>query len=242
MNIDPKETEEPKTPEDFFQRWQSEPSPDNLGSVVKSLDNVIGYKLSSMNIADNPQMKHKARLMAAEAVQRYDPTSGAGLSTWTQNHLQGMQRYKRENAGPVKIPDRTVIDGWKIETASRELEDKLNREPTVKELADHAKMSVARITKVRQTNRAVASEDQMHTFGDEVVDHLDEAMEYVYDGSDAIDRKIIEFTTGYGGNKMFNKQEIAARLRISPSQVTRRTERIARKVQDMESDIDEVYI
>jgi hypothetical protein len=66
-------------------------------------------------------------------------------------------------------------------------------------------------------------------------------MSYVYDDSDANDRKIIELTTGYGGNQPLPKNQVATRLGISPAQVTRRTERIAQKLQMLEEDLKETF-
>jgi DNA-directed RNA polymerase specialized sigma subunit len=205
------------------------------------MDDTIGYKLSSMGIADNPQMRHQARLFAAEAVKKFDPSSGANLRTWTQSQLQSLQRFRRENQGPVKVPDRAAIDAWAIERASRELEDEFGREPDVKMLADRSGLSVKRIAAVRKTTRPVAAAEQMYDEGETHPDFLGEALEYVYDEADPIDRKIIEMTTGYGGSPIMAKKEIAARLGISPSQVTRRSDRIGQKLQEMDYTIEQTY-
>ena len=209
--------------------------------LIRSMDKTIGYKLASMGVGDNPQMKHQARLYAADAVRSYDPASGASLNTWTQNQLQNMHRFKRENQGPVKIPDRAAIDAWAIEKASRELEDELGTEPDVRQLADRSGLSVKRIAKVRQITRPVAAASQMYDDGELRQDFLGESLEYVYDESDPVDRRIIEMLTGYGGSPVMQKNEIAAKLGISPSQVTRRAERIGVKIQSMEQDIESTY-
>lgn len=227
--------------EALYAAWSADPTPDNLGKVVGSMDKAIGYKLSSMGVADNPQMRSQARLFAADAVKKYDPSSGASLNTWTQSQLQSMHRYKRETQGPVKIPDRAAIDAWAIERASRELEDELGVEPDVKQIADRSGLSVKRITTVRQITRPVAASSQMFEEGATMPDFLGEALDYVYDDSDMIDRKIIEMTTGYGGTPILSKKDIAIRLGISPSQVTRRSDRIGLKIQEMDQQMEETF-
>lgn len=231
----------PSTPESIYDAWRADPTPDNLNKVVKSLDPTIGYKLSTMGIADNPQMKHQARLYAADAIRKFDPASGTNLRTWTQSQLQSLQRYRRESQGPVKIPDRAAIDAWTIERATRELEDELGFEPDVKQLADRSGLSVKRIGAVRKITRPVAANAQMFEDGNEPTDFLGEALEYVYDSSDPIDRKIIEHTTGYGGAEVLSKQDIARRLGIHASQITRRSDRIGLQVQAMDQQIEEVH-
>lgn len=231
----------PKQIGDFYNAWRMDPSPANLAQVVKALEPVVSYKVASMGIADNPQMRHQARLFAIDAVKSFNPGASASLTTWTQSQLQSLQRFRRENAGPLKVPDRLALDAWAIEKARRSLEDELGQEPDVKQLADRAKLSVKRITAVNRATRPVAAESQMHDAGLEMADYLGEALEYVYDESDPIDRKIIEMSTGYGGAQMLQKNQIAAKLGVSSSQITRRTERIARKLQDMEQDIESTY-
>ena len=232
---------EPQTTESHYETWRTDPTPDNLNSVVRSMDNAIGYKLSSLGVADNPQMRSQARLYAADAVKKFDPASGANLQTWTQSQLQSLQRYRRESQGPVKVPDRAAIDAWAIERSKRELEDELGREPDVKQIADRSGLSVKRIANVRKITRPVAASAQMYEEGATLPDFLGEALEYVYDGADATDRKIIELTTGYGGSEVLNKKDVAARLGISPSQVTRRSDRIAIRLQEMDQDMEAAY-
>jgi hypothetical protein len=229
------------TTESRYEAWKLDPTPDNLGLVVRSMDDAVGYKLSSMGVANNPQMKHQARLYAADAVLKYDPASGASLKTWTQSQLQSLQRFKRENQGPVKVPDRAAIDAWSIEKARRELEDELGDEPDVKQLADRSGLSVQRIASVNKITRPIASDDQVYDAGGSLPDYLGEALEYVYDGSDKVDRRIIEMTTGYGGGPVMSKKDIADRLGISASQVTRRSERIGRQLQEMDTQMEDVY-
>jgi hypothetical protein len=225
-----------------YKEWWLDKTPSKLNSVVKALDNTISYKMVSMGVSDNPQMKHQARLYVADAVKKYDPASGASLHTWAQSHLQSMHRFKRENQGPVKIPDRAALDAWSIEKANRELTDELGYEPDVRQLADKSNISVKRIAAVRKATRPVAAASQMYDDGaGSMTDYMGEALEYVYGDADQVDRKIIEMTTGYGGCDIMQKNHIAAKLNISPSQVTRRSERIGRQLQSMDLDISNTY-
>jgi hypothetical protein len=241
----PKPPEAPAAPVDtatLYDRWRMDPKPEHLSAVVSSLDRSIGYRLGSMGIADNPQMRHQARLITADAVRKYDPASGVALSTWTQNNLQALQRFRRENQGPVKLPDRAVLDGWALARAANELEDELGYEPDVQTLADRTGLSVKRIASVRKATRPVAAASQMSfdpTTSES--DFLGEALEYVYDESDVIDRKIIEHTTGYGGAEMMSKFDLAKKLGVSPAQITRRAERLGHKIQEMERQAQEVH-
>ena len=227
--------------EDAYKQWWLDKTPENLNLTIKALEPTISFKMASMGAADNPQMKHQAKLFAADAVKKYDPMSGASLHTWTQSQLQSMHRFKREHQGPVRVPDRAAIDAWVMEKATREHLDQTGMEPDVGQLADLTNLSVKRIAAVRKATRPVAAASQMYDDGQESVDYMGEALEYIYQDADPIDRRIIEMTTGYGGTPVMAKNQAAAILGISPSQVTRRSERIGSRIHDMERDIQTTY-
>ncbi len=224
-----------------YKRWWVDQTPENLNTVVKELAPVVSYKMVSMGVADNPSMKHQAKLYAADAVRKFDPMSGANLQTWTRSQLQSMHRFKRENQGPIKIPDRAALDAWTLEKSSRDYIDKHGVEPDTKELADHSGISVKRIAAVRKATRPIAADSQMYDDGQTPVDFLGEALDYVYDDADRIDRMIIEHTTGYGGRQALPKNEVARILGISPAQVTRRAQRISDAVQQMEAGLHQTH-
>lgn len=227
-------------PDDAYTAWKADPSPSNLNATVRSLDGTINYALYAVGDTDNPQLKHQARLFAADAVKTFDPTKGAQLPSWVSGQLQSLRRFKRENTGPVKVPERAQLDAWHLEKSRRDYLDKNGVEPDVKQLADSSNLSVKRIADVRRATRPVVAQDAIGDVEQNLVDFTDEALEYVFDESDATDRKIIEHLTGYGGTKTMPKHLLAQQMGVSPSQITRRSERIARKLQDMEQDLKEV--
>lgn len=247
MQVSPRQpTVEPDVPvshpvDAAYKRWWLDQTPDNLHAVVKELSPVVNYKMVSMGVADNPQMRHQGKLYAADAVRKFDPLSGANLQTWTRSQLQSMHRFKRENQGPVKVPDRAALDAWTLEKATRDFLDKNGVEPDTKELADHSGFSVKRIASVRKATRPVAASAAMYDEGHEAVDFLGEALDYVYDDSDRTDRMIIEMTTGYGGRRALPKNEVARLMGISSAQVTRRAQRISDAVQEMDSGLTRTH-
>lgn len=227
-------------PDDAYNLWKADPTPENLNSAVRALDGTVNYALYAVGDTENPQLRHQARLFAAEAIKTYDPTKGAQLPSWVSGQLQSLRRFKRENTGPVKVPERAQLDAWHIEKARREYLDRHGVDPDVKQLADASHLSVKRITDVRKATRPVVAQEAIQDVEQNETDFTGEALEYVYDESDATDRKIIEMLTGYGGGNTVPKHLVAQHLGVSPSQITRRSERIAQKLQEMEYDLKEV--
>jgi len=223
--------------QDAYVTWREDPSDDNMATVMKSLNPTISYFVSTLGASDNPQMRHKAKVFAAQAVHSYNPESGAGLSTWTQGQLKRMRRYKRETGGAVRVPDRSQLDAYTIEKARVQYLDDHGSEPDMHQLADAARLPVKRIEAVTAATRPVPSASQLPGAGGALPDYMDEAAEYVYSEADKKDRQILEFSTGYGGVEKLTKANIAKKLGISTAQVTRRTARIGMRLQEMNDDL-----
>ena len=228
---------------DHTQAWlayQDNPSTDTLRGVVDALHPLITYQAAAYGGAESPHIRHQAKLIAADAVRSFDPSSGTKLTTWVQSNLRGLARYRRETGSPVKIPERAQLDAWHIEKARRRYIDEKGDEPDMRQLADAANMPVKRLADVAALTRPLGSDDTPVS-GSTVTDHLGEALGYVYGQSDKTDRLIIEHLTGYGGRPVLQKQQIAAKLGVSPAMVTRRSERLGQKIQEFDKDIANVY-
>lgn len=225
------------TPEDAYAHWQSNPTPENLSGVVDTLSPTLHYALGQLSGGSNPLLKHKGKLILANAVQSFNPASGAKLSSWSQSQLMGLRRANRETGNPIKIPERAQLDAWHLERTRRDYLDQHGFEPDITQLADASKLGVKRITEVHRLTRPTVSEGALGDAELHSTDFLGEAFEYLRDESDAVDRHIIDHSTGYGGAEKLQKNEIAAKLGISPSQVTRRADRIFRGVRELETQL-----
>ena len=90
--------------------------------------------------------------------------------------------------------------------------------------------------------RAVPSEGALQgaTIDPQEPDFYDEALDYVYADLDATDKRILEMKTGYGGKyEPMEATAIAAEIGIHPSNLTRRSARIALKINEVENGLQE---
>lgn len=220
--------------EEAYKIYKSKPTKVNLHGVVKSLRKTINYTLASLNSAGNPVMESKALVYTARAVKDYDPSHGAALPTYVTSQLRRLIRDQREINAPVKIADRAMLDLYKISQAEQEYEDQHGREPDLLELADFSGISPKRIEKVRKQMPAVPTEEAFgETVGEQTPDFAAEVVDAIYFESDHVDRKILEHKTGYGGKPQLSGEEISRKIGISPSQVSRRSRRISKKINDL---------
>lgn len=226
----------------LYESYKLDPSQDNLRAVVDMLQPTINYSVNSINSGTDALIKNKAKILAAEAVRKYDPQFGAALPTWVSGQLMQLRRFKRSVGQPVQVPERIQLDAYALHRAEQSFIDKHDREPDLHELADAANMPVRRIQKVRNSFRATPSEAGLgDTTAGIATDFSDEAVDYVYRDADRIDRKIIEMKTGYGGKyPHMEPKHIAIRLGLSPSQLTRRSTKLTLRIQDIERDLQDV--
>lgn len=226
----------PKTLDTAYQTYLQDPTPEKLNIVVEHLKPAINYSISAMNAGSDALIKNKAKVFAANAVKKFDPQFGASLPTWVSGQLMQLKRFSREVNQPVKVPERIQLDAYTLFKGERDFIDQFDREPDLEELADHIKMPVKRIEKVRRAFRAMPSQGAM---GDNNAqsepDFATEAVDYIYKDSDKIDRKIIEMKTGYGGKyEAMQPKIIAIQLGLSPSQLTRRSAKLSLRIQEVE--------
>lgn len=223
--------------EEHYAAYQADPSQENLVNVVDSLKPTMRYALSGFGAADDPVLAGKARLIAADAVKSWNPKAGAKLATHLTNQLQQLSRETRKYRSVAQVPERAQLDQYALYRAEQELKDKHGRDPSVDELADHTGMSIKRIEKVRRLNRVTPSEIQ---FGDDGLstsqepDYLHEAIQYVHGESDYPNKKILEWSLGWGGEPVLPGTEIAKRLKLSEANLSRRTAILRGRVAELE--------
>lgn len=231
---------------DLYSAYRTTPSQENLSRVVGGLKSVIDYSLASVDATRDPLVRSKAMVFTANAVKKFNPehAGGASLPTFISSQLKQLTRTARASRSPVRIPERVQIDAWQLSNATKQFEDENGREPDLLELADYTSMPVKRIESIRKYAVAIPSETAlpMDTAAVEsnATDWQSEAVDYVYHDADYIDRKILEYKTGYGGAKIMTPQEIAAKLRLTPSQLSRRSARLSLKIHNLQSALEKV--
>jgi len=243
--------EEPATLEteapDSLALYQSDPTPQNLRTVVDGLRPTIDYSLISMGLQGDPVMQNQAKLFAAGAVRKYDPTHGTSLKTHVSNQLKQMHRFARKAQQPVRVPERDQWTQHALHRAEQEFIESKGREPSTLELSEWSTIPLKKIEHVRRIPHA-RSEGQAagpdpsnpHDLGEEGVDYFAEAMDYVYRGLPARDQKIFEHMTGFGGAAELTPAEISHKLGVSQSLVSRKFAAMMLELQDLETQLQRV--
>ena len=119
--------------------------------------------------------------------------------------------------------------------SENELRDKLGRDPSDMELADHTSLSHKRIEYIRRAQPGLAEgtlapegeAEESTGIGPAVVGPTNDAwLRFVYLDLNPIDQVIMEHSVGLGGKPILPKQSIAAKLGLSPGAISQRAAKI----------------
>lgn len=201
---------------------------------LKSVEPVIDKGISAFASGDR-SYKTKARMIALDAVASYDPDRGGSIDTHVYNHLKRLQRESARRGNLTHVPENVAIDRANISRAIREYEADHGTSPTTEDLANMLGMSRNRIDAVMNRKPVVPDSLLINEHGDswatrDTTQHaLDLYNKAIYDELDDIDKKIYEWSTGYGKGERLSSKEMAARLKISPAAVSQRYAKISNK-------------
>jgi DNA-directed RNA polymerase specialized sigma subunit len=214
-----------------YQAWKaSGGTPEANAAILGQLEPTIHKAVTTHVGQSNPLIFSRARRMALDAVRTYDPKR-ARLQTHLFNQLQGLKRASRQQTTILKVPERVALDRYHLGNYTQELIDKLGREPSDEELADHSGFSLKRIARVRSYHPAVAegtleAASPTHEVLGGVTgprhERLSMAQQIVYGDLSPTDKLIMEHALGLHGRRPLQNQEIAAKLGRSPGLISQR--------------------
>jgi DNA-directed RNA polymerase specialized sigma subunit len=227
-----------------YDAWKTDPSPANMHSVVKELDPAISSAVSAyVGQKASPTIKHRARILAAQAIKTYDPQYGATLPTHVNRQLQALQRMAPSLVDPLPAPEKFRQNSQAIATSVGSLEELLGREPTDEEVAENTGLPIKRVIKVRSNQRgrvpmSMLEADDDDEGGNDIVTNSREPYE---DWADAVyhdlgdtDRLIFMHRSGYRGAPRLQVQQIAEKLGVSPAYVSQRARRIQERLDEFD--------
>lgn len=148
----------------------------NLRLVVKIAREYEGIGLPLMDLIS------EGNIGLMKAVERFDPSRGAKLSTYSVWWIkQSIKRALANQSKTIRLPMHVVWNISKMHKASRNLQQTLGREATDEEIADELGMKASRVAQMRVAAIRPASldarigDEESGTFGEVVEDENAEA-------------------------------------------------------------------
>lgn len=222
------------TPPVEYTEWKTNPTDQNYEKLMTYLEPTITSGIQSYAQGDK-SLKIRARILATQAAQNWDPNKGAAIKTHVHNNLKGLQRYRYKRSTVVHIPENVRTDAVKVKRFIRDFESERGYEPSDAEVSDGLSLSLKRIQKSKRGE--VSASSRVDPTGQPTItkerDQFSVWKDYVYHDLSPTNRKVFEWTTGYGGNTVLPKREIARRLKISPAAVSMRVGTIQKRLSEV---------
>jgi DNA-directed RNA polymerase specialized sigma subunit len=140
------------TDKDLYDKWKLTGDKRALGDLINQLSGPIFSEVHRQSgTLPNSALSAEAKKWAIRAIQTYDPTKGASISTHVMSYLPKVRRmnYKFQNA--ARLPENMQLKYKLYDRAVQNLADTLNRDPTDEEVATELGWSKGQTVKFRNS-------------------------------------------------------------------------------------------
>ena len=219
----------------LYTAWKRQPGPKTLEPILDGLRGTIDSGLSSFAPGAEDTLRTRAKILAVRALETYDPNMGTKLNTHVYNSLQKLFREKADRENIIHVPENVMLEKGLVDKASKDFESNHGRQPAISELADKTGLSAKRLGKISKYRDTAVESQFLSEKGDTLFSTNEDPnrmwLSYVYHDLDPIDKKVFEWSTGYGGTEKLPKKEIAMRLRISAPAVSSRINKMVKQLE-----------
>jgi len=217
--------------------WKdSDEHPDALRPLMGQFRNMIRKNVNRWKTIDMPpaviQAEHNKQFL--RALRTFDPEKGK-LGTWVGSHLRNApQRFLTTYQNPARIVEtRTGAKKGLFDNAVATLDETLGRPPTTQEISEHLGWPEAEVERAQSESRS-AYYMSGNAYGLDPATNMPsratEIARFIKPELSPEELLVWEHTTGEGGKDQLKPGEIAKKLKMHPSKVTRLRNSIADKI------------
>ena len=234
---------------ELFRRFKQEGDADARDQLIVSHLNLVRFLASKFknrgeSLEDLVQV---GTIGLIKAIDRFDPERGLEFTTYATPTIMGeIKRHFRDKGWSVRVPRRLQELSAKVNQATDELTHRLQRSPSVAEIAEHLGTSVDEVLEAMESSSAYSSvplEGGGSGEDDEapsVIDHYatEDPDLAASDDRIVLEQAIADFSpreqevVKMRFDEGLTQVEIADRLGISQVQVSRLLRRTLRRIQD----------
>jgi DNA-directed RNA polymerase specialized sigma subunit len=219
----------------LWQQWdQNGRQEEDLEPLMKQIDPLIrkasNVYAGKVNIPKSA-IRANFQIHAINAVNNYDPNRGATLGTHLTHQLKKGKRfiYSYQNVG--RIPETRITHITEFKNAKDELEDQLGREPSAHEMAAKLKWPVNQISAMtieleRKEIPTSTLQTDMTSLKPSREGELLRLIQYDLTPEEKI---VYEHLLGVNGKPQLKPGQIAQKLNMSSSKVSRIKDAIGKK-------------
>lgn len=219
--------------QELWKQWKKNPGDETLRPLLLAMDSTIMKRVNMFNTAEVPKpvLQITAKKMAVEAFENYNPKKSS-LKTHTYNYLKQLTRFVGDRQNTAKIPENRRIKITQYRTAMSNLEEKLGRDPSFQELSANLKWP---LNEVQRMDAELRGSTVSSTFEGDSVLAGDSSRERriirnIYYELNPEEALVFEYLLGERGKPQMTESEIASKLNMSITKVSRIKHKIVTKI------------
>lgn len=217
--------------------------PVDLDPLLKSFAPILQERVNRYKRSEVPtstiMQEHKKQLV--NALKKWDPNKGTMLSTWVYKNLTKASRFVETNKNPARIPENINKHIGSYNAVKAELADKLGYAPDVNAIHDfvlttkHPRLGSLSIRDIKRLEK-----DQRKTMIEKSYD-TDTISPFMSSRSEEVayliipqltphEKAVHELTLGLNGKPMLKPGQIAKKLKLDSSKVSKLRTSIYKKM------------
>lgn len=217
---------------ELWKQWKANPSIENQRALFKAIDPIINSEVQKqLGTIPPPILKLKAKKLVLKALPKYNPKF-ARLNTFIIHQMAPLRRENMKAQNIVRLPENTQLKVRSYLDARQNLEEKLDREPTSHELADHLTWRLKDVHRMEKQFHSEAAHSTLIYEGSSAFQgsDFDLKVDLVFRSLAPRDQLIFEYSLGYGGKPKLSNNAIANRLKVSAAFVSQRKKYIMQEL------------
>lgn len=221
---------------EMWQQWkEGGEKPNDLRPLLKSFKPMVRSRANhwARRAELPPESVHaEFNRQFVNALKTYDPNKGAALGSWVTGTLRKAQRWVSQHQDPTRVQEHRYYKMGEWDNALATLDDRLGREPSTREMAEYLGWSEAEAGRMESEKRKSLYSSGFGGFDPTVVMPSREAeiLRLIRYELSPEELQVCDYTVGTHGKPKLRPGEIAKKLNMSPSKVTRIRNSIAGKI------------
>lgn len=225
---------------ELWRTWQAGGrKPSDIEPLLDQFEPVIQTQLrryaGHVNVPE-PAIRADLENRFVQAARSFDPGRGVQLATHVNWHLKGVHGFVAQHQNLGRIPESQMPKIRELTSAVHVLQDELGRVPDNAALASRLNWSPTQTARLRRSLRKDLLAPGLQMPVGSLMPSAWEAMKSLLPAElDPKEKFVFEHTTGAGGARVMQAQQMAKKLRISNAAVSRLRARIADKIEQKSS-------
>jgi DNA-directed RNA polymerase specialized sigma subunit len=204
---------------ELWKEWKRTRNPQTLEKLLDQLQPLIQSEVNKWGQAVPPiALNSKARLLAVDALDTYNPNMGATIGTHVASRLRKLSRSVYPHMNVARIPENQQLFYHTYNVGKTTLSDQLGRDSTTDEIADHLGWTPKRVvTFSRAFDRRELVESEGATYDADADDGI---IDFYHYGLSPMDKPLFEDIVGYKGKPALSNGPLMKRYNLTQGQLS----------------------